>query len=219
MGQAQSQRANQSRSAEGFQEALQTYEKALAIHLSAGPQVVESWQRGLSIRYQYIGYALRALAECTGDVSYYRRSLEALLKRDEIIRTLTRSHVNQPDASLTRALADDLTTIGLLRWKCCRDLTGALHDLRESRESFERLAAADPQNLEARRDLASVDNSSGEVLAEAGRSREALDASLKALTAYEEIALADPSSKEDAAYVAKMRARIAALRAGNDGFH
>jgi tetratricopeptide (TPR) repeat protein len=103
--------------------------------------------------------------------------------------------------------------IGLLRWKCCRDLTGSLRDLRESRERFEKLAAADPQNLEARRDVADVHRTVGQVLTEAGRTAEALDASTKALTIYEELARADPSSMENAAYIATVRARIAGLLA------
>jgi len=212
LGQAQYHMADQSRSAAGFQHTLETYQKALEIHQSAGPQSSESWQRGLSIRYQYIGYALRALGDCTGDVSYYRRALEAVLKRDEICRGLARSHAGQPDAAITRALAEDLNTIGLLRWKCCGDLNGALRDLGESRESCEKLAAADPQNLEARRDLADVHSVVGEVLAEAGRKREAFGASLKALVIYEELARADPSSMENAGYVAKVRARMAGLQ-------
>jgi hypothetical protein len=99
----------------------------------------------------------------------------------------------------------------LLRWKCCGDLTGSLRDLRESRESLEKLAAADPENLEARRDIAGVHSLIGQVLGEAGRTREALGASLKALIAYEELARADPSSMEDAGYIAKLKARITVL--------
>src|SRR5262249_29919299 len=38
LGQAQYQMADQSRSAAGFHQALETYQKALAIHQSAGPQ-------------------------------------------------------------------------------------------------------------------------------------------------------------------------------------
>src|SRR5262249_25691367 len=132
LGQAQYQMADQSRSAAGFQQTLETYQKALAIHLSAGLQTSEPWQRSLSIRYQYIGFALRALGDCTGDVSYFQRALDVVLRRNEISRSLARSHAGQPDAAITRALADDLNTIGLLRWKCCRDLTAALRDLRES---------------------------------------------------------------------------------------
>ena len=212
LGQAQYQMADQTRSAAGFQQALETYQKALAIHQSAGPQASESWQRGLSIRYQYIGYALLALGDCTGDVSYYQRALDAFLKRDEICQRLARLHAGQPDATITRALADDLDTIGWLRWKCCRDLTGSLRDLRESLEIFEKLATADPQNLEARRDVAAVHSYIGQVLAEAGRKSEALSESLKALTIYEDLTRADPSNMENAAYSAKVRERIAALQ-------
>jgi tetratricopeptide (TPR) repeat protein len=212
LGQAQSQMADQSRSVSGFQQALETYQKALAIHTSAGPQASESWQRGLSIRYQYIGYALMSLGDCTGDVSYYQRALDAALKRNEISRSLASSHSGQPDAAITRALADDLCMIGLLRWKCCRDLSGALRDLRESRERFERLAAADPKNLEARRDVASAFARTGEVLADAARKAEALSASREALTIYEELARADSSSMENAGYIAQVRARIAGLQ-------
>ena len=212
LGQAQYQMADQSRSAEGFQRVLETYQKALAIHQSAGTQTSASWQQGLSTRHKYIGYALLALGDCTGDVSYYRRALDAMLRGDEICRNLSQAHGSRPDATLTRALADGLNSIALLRWKCCRDLTGALRDFRESRESFEKLAAADPQNLEARRDLADAHSGIGEVLAEAGRRREALGASLKALVIYEELARADPSSMENAGYVAKVRARMAGLQ-------
>jgi len=87
-----------------------------------------------------------------------------------------------------------------------------LRDLHESLQTFEKLAAADPQNLEGRRDIADVHNRIGEVLAEAGRSREAMSANLRALTRYEELARADPSSMENASYIAKVRSRIVELQ-------
>ena len=212
LGQVQYQMAEKEKSVTGFQQALETYQKALAIQQSVGPQASESWRRGLATRYQYIGYALFALGEWTGDASHYKKALDAVFKGSEISRNLAESHTRQPDATITRVLADELQLIGLLRWKCCRDLTGSLRDLHESLQTFEMLSAADPQNLEGRRDIADVHNRIGEVLTEAGRSREAMGANLRALIRYEELARVDPSSMENASYIAKVRSRIVELQ-------
>ena len=109
-------------------------------------------------------------------------------------------------------MADGLNDIGLLRWKCCQDFANALLDLREALRRFEVLAAADPSNIEGRRDVADATRRIGTVLAEAGRKPEAMDVNARALTMYEELARADPSSGENAAYLAEVRARIAALK-------
>ena len=153
-----------------------------------------------------------AQTDASGDVLRRASAAYDAGDMDAAIRLYREFLAGHPDAAITRALAEDLNTIGLLRWKCCGDLNGALRDLGESRESCEKLAAADPQNLEARRDLADVHSVVGEVLAEAGRKREAFGASLKALVIYEELARADPSSMENAGYVAKVRARMAGLQ-------
>ena len=65
--------------------------------------------------------------------------------------------------------------------------------------------------MEARRDVAGTYNTLGRILGEAHRPSEGLEALRKALALYEQVSRADPTSAEDASYVAEMRARIAAL--------
>ncbi len=179
--------------------------------MDAGPQVDESWQRSLAIRYSYVNYALQQLGNFTGDVSYYQRALDTALKSDEIFKSLALAHAGEHNATISRSLADGLSNIGWLRWKCCRDLSGSLRDLHESLDRFEILAAADPDNLEARRDVADLNRQIGAVLAEAGRTHEALEPSRKALAIYEQLQRADPTSLENVGYLTEVRARLAAL--------
>src|SRR5207249_10231758 len=116
-----------------------------------------------------------------------------------------------PDQPNPRDVSDGLHDIGLSRWKCCRDLTGALRDLQESLQGFQQIAAADRENLEAQRDVADGYAHIGLVLGEAGRRNEALQNNRRALAIYEELARRDPNSEQNAGNAASVRARITAL--------
>lgn len=211
LAQAQSLAGDQSGSFAAYQEGLTTSRKSLEILEAAGPQSEESWQVSLASRHFRVGYALNALGALTGDSSYYRQALDIQLKGDAIMRALAAARRERPHQ---RELADDLLNIALSRWRCCRDLAGALRDVHGALESFERLADEDPHNLEARRDVANSYKTAGEFLGEAGRRLEALEMSRKALAVYEELGRADPTSAENATFLAQVRAQIAALERG-----
>ncbi len=208
LGQAQYAAAAQAGSVAGFQQALATYRKSLAIQTAFGPQPGARWQIRLSASYFNVGYALRELEDRTGDTSYGRLALESSLAGDAINRQLATADARQ---GVLRKLPDGLADIGLLRWNCCRDLAGALRDEREALDGFRRIADRDPQNLEARRDVAGVYNKLGAILGEAGRRSEAMEANHEALAIYQELGRADPTSGENAGYLDEVRARIAAV--------
>jgi eukaryotic-like serine/threonine-protein kinase len=214
LGQAQYVTAAQAGSLAGFQQVLATYRKSLVILEAAGPHAERFWQTSVSTKYFYIGYALLELGNRTDDLSYYRQALDSELKGDTINRKLAATN---PEQATLRNLADGLADIGMLRWKCCRDLAASLRDEHEALAAFQRIAARDPQNLEARRDVANVYQDIGTVLGDAGRRREALEADRKALAIYEALGQTDPASAENAGYIADERARIAELERGEPG--
>jgi len=211
LGQGQAIASKQRGSIEAYQEELAIYRKSLAILGAAGPHPDESWQGRLRTAYFYIGYALRDLAAYTGDVSYFREALDSALKGGAINRMLVAANPNQTNR---RDLADGLADTAVIRWKCCRDLEGALRDDREALAGFEGIAAEDPRNLEARRDVANVEKDMGTILGEAGRSVEAIQFLRKSLVMYQEVRRADPNSREDAEYIATVSARIGAMEQG-----
>lgn len=210
LGQGQHVAAAQSGSVAGFQQVLASYRKSLAILEAAGPHIEESWQARLSSAYFYIGYALLELGDRTGEASYYRQALDSQLKGGAINRMLA---AVRPEPN-RRNLGDGLADIGSTRWKCCRDLVGAMRDVREALKEFRKIADAEPHNLEAQRDVANAYQDIGMILGEAGRRREALEADRKALAIYEELGRADPTSGENAGNIATVRGRIAALERG-----
>jgi tetratricopeptide (TPR) repeat protein len=192
-----------------LEDVLAAYRKALAILESNGPRTEESWLVQESATCFYVAYALRELGNRSGEITYYRQAVESALNGDAINRRLVTAHPAQPNHR--RNLADGLTEIAFLRWKCCRDLAGALRDIHDALSGFGGIADQDPDNMEARRDIANAKKNLGWILGEAGRLKEALEANREALAIYERVRRADPSSQEDAGYVADVQARIAAL--------
>ena len=203
-----SAQANRAGSVDGLQTAVATYRRALALQLAGGDHPEEFWQRALSWKYFYLGYALLAVGDYTGDASYYREALDNDLKGSAIRRRVAEAH---PDHDYRRDIADALVSTGGCRWKAEQDLTGAMRDFREALAILQALSEADTTNLEARRDVAGVYQGIGATLGEAGRRGEGVEALRKALAIYEEISRADPNSQEDAGYVATVQKRIAAL--------
>jgi tetratricopeptide (TPR) repeat protein len=200
--------ARTSGSVSALQDVLATYRKALAVLESNGPHTGETWQARKSANCFYIAYALRDLGARTGEIGYYRQALESALKGDAINRLLVAA---DPKQTNRRSVADGLTEIAFLRWKCCSDLDGALRDIHDAVAAFRAIAGQDQENMEARRDLANAYKNLGVILGEAGRRAEALDANRKALAIYQLVSRADPNSQEDAAYIAEVQSRIGAL--------
>ena len=188
---------------------LATYRTALSVLESAGVHDELFWQARLSTVYAYISYPLLEMGERTGDIAYFKEALDSQLKRDAINRRLA---AKQPEnADYIRRQADGLAEIGLLRWRCCQDLAGALRDEEAALNGFQRILARDGQNLEARRDIANAYNNLGSVLGQAHQRSRALDANHRALAIYEELSRTDPTSEENRRNAAEVRARIATL--------
>ena len=194
----------------GLEAVLAAYRKSLEIQEATGPSPDVRWQTRLAPKYFYVGYALRDLGDLTGDVSYYRQALASSLRGDALYRAVAAAN---PVQNNLRNVADGLADIGILRWKCSHGLAASLSDLHDALRRFQSLAAADPRNLEARRDLADTFQKIGLVMAEAGRPPAALEADRKALAIYEELEHADPASRENADHIAAVRNRIASLEA------
>jgi len=209
LGQAQAVAADRGGSVEDLQQVVATYRKGLADLQADGAHTEPFWQARLSELYFYVGYPLGGLGARTGNVAYYKEALESSLSGDAINRRLVAADTR--NAEYVRKYADGILTIGSLRWQCCRDLEGALRDVREAADIFQRIVDRDSQNVEARRDLANAYSMFGVLLQQADRSSEAEDMNRKALALYEQVARADPTSAEDAKYVDRMRTRIAAL--------
>lgn len=209
LGQALKVEADRTRSLAAYQQALAAHRKSVAIHEATGPRDDASWLNRLAPKYFYVGYALRDLGERTGDVSYYRQALDVSRKGSALYQRLAAAN---PTQNNLRNVADGLADTGILRWQCCRDLAGAMRDLDQAVNRFQGISNADAHNLEARRDVADACQKIGVVMAEAGRRSEALAADRKALSIYEELGRADPTSRENADYIADVRARLAALK-------
>ena len=209
LGQGLALAAGASGPAGALEDVLSAYRKALKILESNGPRTEESWLVQESGTCFYVAYALRELGNRTGEIAYYRQAVESALKGDAINRRLVTAHPAQ--SNHRRNLADGLTEIAFLRWKCCRDLAGALRDIHSALSGFGGIADQDPDNMEARRDIANAQKNLGWILGEAGQLKEALQANREALAIYEQVRGADPSSQEDAGYIAEVQSRIAAL--------
>ena len=201
--------ASRDPSVKAAEQVLTTSKKSLEILDSHAPVSSDQWRASIASRCFTVGYALFELGDRTGNLSYYRQALDIRLRGDDMDRELASAHPEQPDR---REFADGLANVALSRWKCCRDLAGALRDQNSALGRFQKLADAEPQNLELRRDVSNMYQNIGLILAEAGRRPEALAANRKALQILEELGRADPASGENSIYLAQVRARIAELQ-------
>jgi tetratricopeptide (TPR) repeat protein len=209
LGQAQHVAAHRSGAIAAYQQVLETYQRAIAVLQADGPHDEDFWRARLATLHFYVGYPLRDLGEHTGNLQYYKDALESAIQGNALNHQNVAA--NPSDVAPMRRLADGLVDLGNIRWKCCRDLDGSLRDLDEGLEGFQKIVDRDAHNLEARRDVANVHNARSLVLSEARRNGEALDAAHRALGMYEQLALADPASAENARVLAEVRARVAAL--------
>jgi hypothetical protein len=102
--------------------------------------------------------------------------------------------------------------VALARWNCCRDLERALAEMHEALDTFEHLAAAEPQNIEAKRDLGTAVSAIGLLLGEVGRKKDAAAADRRAVAIFEQLDRADPTSYENRKLLETVRSRVAALK-------
>jgi len=190
-------------SAAQIEHALILAEKAVSLQESAGTRPGEEWQLRLSSKYFSVGYRLMALAKLTGDITYARRAQQVQAKGHAINRTLAALHPGVP----SRPLADGLLSVAQSRWVCCGEFHTAISEIHEALDHFERLARTDPQNEEARRDLANAYGVLASALSGAHQESEALEATRRALAIREELERADPTDGENKSLLNQIRTR------------
>lgn len=172
-----------------FQEIAEAYKRAVAVQESAGLPPTA---------YMNVAYALLALGDRTGDGSYYRKALDyALLAHSNAVKAAA-AVSNQ---TTRRTVIDMRGTVGVLRWKADRDFNGALGELTAALHGMKEIAASEPQNLEAQRDVADILAAMGRIEGEAGRRSDAMEHDRGALKIYKALAVADPESTENASHL------------------
>ncbi len=155
-----------------------------------------------------VAYALWDLADLTGDKAYYREALDHQLAGLAKARRLA---VEQPETN-NRELADALLSIALSRVKCCNDVAGALRDDNEALSAFQKISNAEPQNIEARIDLANGYEGLAAILTLADRPSDALQAHIQALDIYTEVGRADPTNSEIAYFAKRTQSQVRAIQ-------
>ena len=192
----------------GYRQEFAMYQKSLKVLEAPGHPSDPAWQSAIAKGHFSVAYALWALGDATADLSYYQQALVGGLQGEAIHRAIAAA---DPEWANRREFADGRATVGLSRWKCCRDGAGALHDLEDALSRFQRIADAEPQNLEARRDLSNVYQAMATILAGTGQRRRALETGGKALRILEEVDHADPGIEENTAILERARAQMLAL--------
>jgi serine/threonine protein kinase len=195
-------------SVEESREALGSFRKALSIDeklYAADPTNVEN-RRALIISNEYVGYVLGTIGDLTGDAQNYREAFEHFRKKREIAESLYATEPNRFRRSLADALADFAS--GQRR---SGDPAGALETDRQALSLHEQIAAADPHNIEAQRDLANYHQGIGAVSMKAGDLNSALAHSRKALAIYETLQKLDSTSTENRIFLVTLYNQIGEL--------
>jgi eukaryotic-like serine/threonine-protein kinase len=199
--------ANRNGSSSQAFEALEFAQKGLEVYQTFAPGSGMEWQEHLSAKYFSVGYRLWTVAQRTGDPSYYRQALEFHLKGQAINNALAAAYPTRE----SRRLADGLLTVANTRWYCCRDTSRTLAQTQQALAMFQELVNADPQNAEARRDVANTLQLRGRVLGEIGLRREALAADREALAIYEDLRRADATDRENDIAIGIVNSQLAVL--------
>jgi serine/threonine protein kinase len=185
-------------SVEDARTGLESFRKALAIDeklSAADPTSLDSRYRTCLDR-SYAGYALWEIGDLTGDVQNYRAAFDYFRKNRETAESLY-----QADANKFRAYrADTIMDLGTALLNV-GDARAALETYRQGLVIFEQVAASDPNNIEAQRNVADSYRKIGAAFMKAGDFDSALDRSRKSLALYENLQKLDSSSAENQRYL------------------
>src|SRR5205823_616870 len=97
---------------------------------------------------EFAGYALWGIGDLTGDPQNYREAFEYFRKNRDMVEALYATEPNR----FRRRYADVLMAFGTEQWRL-GDTTAGLETCRQGLALFEQIAASDPNNIEAQRDL------------------------------------------------------------------
>jgi serine/threonine protein kinase len=166
----------------------------------------ERWPGLLGKACEYLAYAESDLAKRTGDRAYYGRSLRHLQEQLAVVRELYRRN---PDRN-RRRLADALADLSRA-WLENGDARQSEEAARESLRGFMEIAAPDPSNVEAARDVFVGHWLLGRALDAQHRFPEAATEFEKVLSMYAWIHERNPAD-HPLQVVAEARDRLAAYR-------
>ncbi|QOY91166.1 serine/threonine-protein kinase [Paludibaculum fermentans] len=177
-------------------EALKIYRQALVLQQKLTAAAPESL--GLRMRLgssmTYVGYALQALAASSGDRSLAVEALDLQRRSLEIFRQVAESAPKE--AGLQRNLGDAWNNYGAaqslnLQWE------PAIDSHRAALRIHSGLAAADPRNIEAKRDLVETHRLLSKALWAGGHRAEGRAMGEQALREYQVLQALDPSDAEN----------------------
>lgn len=174
-------------------EALGYYRKALSIHrqlTETNPQNPE-YRSATAADYFWVGVTLRTLGELNGDRENYKRACENFLAQVEIDTALLRS--DPTNNRYRRAWADAVISMADPQNKF-GEFNATVPNLHEAFAVIESIAAADPANVEARRDLAVGQRTLAESVAATGAMASAVDLARKALATLETLLQEEPNT-------------------------
>jgi tetratricopeptide (TPR) repeat protein len=199
LGAALYQAGRSPRTAE-YAEAINSFRKALAIHLrlvEKHPDKAE-YRYATGVDYEYIGIAYNFLGDLTGDAENYQRALENHIKELEINEALVAS--DPTNEAYRRIRADAYGEAGLSQLKLGL-AAEALANFRKKLAIFESIEASDPTNVEARRDVANARREVAQALAAGGEIAGGLEQAAKACAALEALRVTEPDTAETLFYL------------------
>jgi tetratricopeptide (TPR) repeat protein len=191
-------------------EALAHLDSALAIRerLVAAAPHEEAREYAAAVAHASLAYGYLKLAERTGDVTARRIALAELRAAQSLQEAVLAA---RPTAVSRRRAADGRREIALVEL-LLGDIPQAVRDTRVAVATFDSLAAADPSNVEARRDLAVAVQQLGAALARTSDGRGAAAHHERARRLFGDILAVDRSSAEDSMYLRRSEAALDSLR-------
>jgi non-specific serine/threonine protein kinase/serine/threonine-protein kinase len=196
---------------EGVRAALASQQKSLDMRLELAHEFPADAQaeRDVAQAYTRVGFRLTALGANTNDKDYFRQSLECQRKALAIRVKMT---VLYPDDARDRRNLGDQYMLCSEAQMANNDPVAALDGLHSSLVIFQKDAAADPSNAEARRDMSFVLDKIGIAQAQVGN-RSSAEAYLReAFQIADQLNAADPANIEDLGTIMDTSSRLSELR-------
>lgn len=189
---------------------LASFEKALAIRreLASSSPLNPELQRKLSADLSYIGYALWAIGDLTGDRANYTAALAKFSESYEIANAAAAAEPTDTQAQRSRAAA--LSNIAEKKM-LLGDATAARDDFLAALQATQTLAANDPNNVEAQRDVAEIQIGLSAAYQRLEDAPHAHEHSAAAVAILERVQQLDSTSAETATLLATARERFNAV--------
>jgi tetratricopeptide (TPR) repeat protein len=191
-------------------EALVRFEKSLAIRqeLAAADPSNREFKRKTAVGLSFMGYALWAIGDLTGDRSNYDIALTNFQKCYETARDIAAAEPTDTEAQ--RSLGTALSNLADKKALLGDPMAGRDH-LLEALPILRKIAEADLDNLEAQRDVAEIELGLTRINQQLGELSDATAHCAVAVQILDRVQSLDPASAETAALVAAAHQRKQAL--------